>query len=229
MSTSAFGRNIKCLREERDMTQAQLANAISVSEVSIYKWEKGEVERPKQADVREKLKDYFGVSESDLFGYNDGYYAKKYGLSDAPAGAMKASSETSGMVPVRKLGAVHAGNPDEAWEFDGEAMLYDKLAAKHPNCYALQVNGTCMNLNFTDRDTIFVDPDMQPRDGSIAVVSIDGGEVLVRRIRMGNNSIMFIAETTETEAWEDIIIQGGEHDVRLIGTVFWWQSTNEGE
>lgn len=129
----------------------------------------------------------------------------------------------SRMVPIRVLGAVHAGEQDKPWEFDGEAMLYAELADKHPNCYSLRVSGTCMNRNFTDKDVIFVDPDMPPADGSIGVVSIDG-QVLVRRVRKGNDSLMLVAETTETGEWEDIIVQGQSREVRPIGTVFWWQS-----
>ena len=224
---NAVSRNLRTLVEQRDLKQSALAKVAGVSEGSVSGWLSGRT-YPRTKPL-EQIAAFYMLSMDDLVSETAGLYAQAHDLVDAPAGATYVNPANARMVPIRNLGAVHAGNPDEAWEFDGEAMLYDKLAAKHPNCYALQVNGTCMNLNFTDRDTIFVDPDMQPRDGSIAVVSIDGGEVLVRRIRMGNNSIMFIAETTETEAWEDIIIQGGEHDVRLIGTVFWWQSTNEGE
>lgn len=224
---NAISKNLHALKESRDTTQSAIAVVAGATPGAASKWFSGE--KIPRSKYIEKIADYYDVTVDDLTSAQNGLYAQIHGLVSAPSGAIHVKPTDMTMVPVRKLGAVHAGNPDEAWEFDGEAMLYDKLAAKHPNCYALQVNGTCMNLNFTDRDTIFVDPDMQPCDGSIAVVSIDGGEVLVRRIRMGNNSVMLIAETTETEAWEDIIIQGGEHDVRLVGTVFWWQSTNEGE
>lgn len=225
----AFARNIKALREGMGLTQEELANEIQVERNTVVRWENGKVAKPRQPEIINKLKNYFDVSDSDLFGYNDGFYAKKYGLAEAPAGATHVTPVGARMIPIRKLGAVHAGYTDEQWTFDGEAMLYESLAAKHPNCYALTVNGTCMNLNFTDRDTIFVDPDMEPKDGSIAVISIENGEAMVRRVRFGNNSIMLVAETTDTDQWQDIIIQGGNREVSLIGTVFWWQSSSEGE
>lgn len=226
MSRTAFSRNIKELRNDASMTQEQLSDEIGVTVVTIHNWENGKSDKPRQSEVTEKLKDLFGVTDSDLFGFNDGYYAKKYGLTKAPIDAVAVRSTSARMVPICVLGAAHAGDPDEPWEFDGEAMLYEELAVKHPNCFALRVNGTCMNRNFTDKDTIFVDPEMKPKDGSIGVVCIDG-ETVVRRIRQGNSSLMLVAETTEADEWQDIIVQGDSHEVTPVGTVFWWQSGME--
>ena len=224
---NAVSRNLRTLVEQRDLKQSALAKVAGVSEGSVSGWLSGRA-YPRTKPL-EQIASYYRLTMDDLVSETAGLYAQEHNLTDAPAGATSVKPMGARMVPIHKLGAVHAGDPDEPWEFDGEAMLYEDLAEKHPRCYALQVNGTCMNLNFTDRDTIFVDPDMEPRDGSIAVVSIDDGEALVRRIRMGNSSIMLIAETTEIALWKDIIIQGEGHEVRLIGTVFWWQSSMEGE
>ena len=225
MATSAFGRNLRCLREQAGLTQAQLGDAISVSEVSIYKWEKGEVERPKQSEMRSRLLEYFGVTDAEMFGYNDGYYAKFHGLSDQPAGATAVKADAGSMVPVRVLGTTFASSPDDPIEYDDEAMLYDEMARRHPHCFALRVNGSCMDLVFTDHDYIFVDPDMELRDGSIAVMLIDGKSE-TRRVKLGNSSMVLVSESHDPQP--DIILQDGDgHEANCQGVVFWWQAREE--
>lgn len=222
---NAVGRNLRTLVEQRDLKQSALASVAGVSEGSVSGWLSGRA-YPRTKPL-EKIAAYYGLTMDDLVSETAGLYAQAHGLTSAPANATHASSRPSRMVPVRALGAAHAGAFDEPWEFDGEAMLYEELAEKHPHCYALQVNGTCMNRFFTDHDMIFVDPDLEPQDGSIAVVSVDGGDVMVRRIRKGNSTLMLIAETSEADEWQDIVIQGAQHEVRFVGTVFWWQSAKE--
>lgn len=226
---TAFARNIRALRESKGLTQEELASQILVERNTVVRWENGRVTKPRQPEIIEKLKAFFGVSDADLFGYNDGYYAKKEGSSTLPTDATGTMSTGVRLVPVCSPNIVKAENPSELWTVTGETKLYEELVEKHPNCFALQLNDTCKNLDFTDRGMIFIDPDLQPVDGSIAVVCIDCGETTVRRVCMGDGSIRLVAETAEAGQWDDIVIQDTNREVRFIGTVFWWQSSKEGE
>lgn len=218
---SVFGKNLKAYRTTKGLTQPQIADIADVSTTTVNKWERQGVQPRRR--VINTLLEYFGLSEDDLLSETRGFYAKLHGLTDAPAGAIHVTPAKGVLVPIRTLGAVHAGEPDEPWQDEGEAMLYEELAKRHPSCFALEVNGGCMDLDFTDQDFVFVDPDLEPHDGCIAVVSIDG-ECIVRRLKRGNDSITLVAESTDPGAYPDIIIQGEAHDVRAVGTVFWWQA-----
>lgn len=220
---TAISRNLRTLKEQRDTTQSAIAAVAGASVGAVSKWFSGEkTPRPKYLDA---IASYYLVTLDDLTSERHGLYAKAHGLEEAPIGASAVSAASARMVPIRVLGACHAGDPDEPWEFDGEAMLYDDMARRHPNCYALRVNGSCMDRVFTSEDYVFVDPDMEPRDGSIAVMLV-GGESECRRVKLGVGSMLLVSESHDPQP--DIIIRAGDgQDATCQGVVFWWQSRSE--
>lgn len=217
-------RNLRALRDMRETTQGAIASVAGVTAGSASAWFNGaKVPRTKYL---ERIASYYKVSVDDLLSERDGLYAKMHGLTVAPSGATAAAARPASTVPVRVLGAAHADQPDEAWEFDDETALYEDIAARHPDCFALEVNGDCMDRLFTRSDYIFVDPHGEPRDSSIVVASVDG-QAVVRRVKRGNGSMLLVAESSEPDAHPDIIVRDGEADVRIFGTVFFWQCREE--
>ena len=216
-------RNLRALVEDRDLKQSAVAKVAGVSEGSVSGWMSGR-SYPRTKPL-ERIAAYYMVSMDDLTSERHGLYAQMHGLADAPAGATAVRASGPRAVPVRVLGAAHAGDPDEPWELDGEAMLYEDMAARHPGCYALRVNGSCMDKVFTSEEYIFVDPDMEPRDGSVAVMLIDGRSE-VRRVKLGVGSMLLVSESYDPQP--DIIIRAGDgQEVRCQGVVFWHQARSE--
>ena len=64
MAESSFGKNLKRIREERGLTQTQLAQMITTNRVSISEWENG-VRYPQVIWVY-RLAEKLGVKPSDL-------------------------------------------------------------------------------------------------------------------------------------------------------------------
>ena len=60
---------LKELRKEKKLTQEGLASEISVSKITILRWENGE--RQIKPDKTQALADYFGVSVGYLLGYRN--------------------------------------------------------------------------------------------------------------------------------------------------------------
>ena len=60
---------LKELRKQKKLTQQELAAEISVSKITILRWENGE--RQIKPDKAQQLADYFGVSAAYLLGYID--------------------------------------------------------------------------------------------------------------------------------------------------------------
>ncbi|VIZ76499.1 transcriptional regulator [Streptococcus pneumoniae] len=60
---------LKELRQEKKMTQQELAKEIGVSKLTILNWEKGEHQI--KSDKAKQLADFFGVSIGYLLGYSD--------------------------------------------------------------------------------------------------------------------------------------------------------------
>ena len=57
--------NLKVLRAEKNLTQAQLAKALGTTQVNVSAWETGRaVPRP---PMMQKISDFFGVKKEDIF------------------------------------------------------------------------------------------------------------------------------------------------------------------
>ena len=59
-----IGENIRSLRESRGLTQAQLGDAVGVSDKAVSTWESGK--REPRMGVIKKLAEFFGVTASAL-------------------------------------------------------------------------------------------------------------------------------------------------------------------
>ena len=219
VQVNAVSRNLRELVESRDLKQSALAGVAGVTEGSVSGWLSGRA-NPRTKPL-ERIAAYYSVSMDDLVSETGGLYAKAHGLVGAPAGATAVGTSARRTVPV--LGTTYASFPDDPTEFDGEAMLYEDMAARHPRCFALRVNGSCMDRVFTEEDYIFVDPDITPRDGSIAVMLVNGKSE-VRRVKLGNGSMMLVSESHDPQP--DIYLRDGD-SAECQGVVFWWQARSE--
>ena len=74
---------------------------------------------------------------------------------------------------------------------------------------------------------IFVDPRKQPQNGSIAVVSIDSEDYVMRRLYRGANTMILSPDSWDDE-YEDIVIsENEERTVEFVGVVVWFQAGKE--
>ena len=62
---------LKELRQEKKLSQKEIADLLEVSEKTISRWEKGE--NVIKSDKAQQLADYFGVSVGNLLGYEDNF------------------------------------------------------------------------------------------------------------------------------------------------------------
>lgn len=103
-SIDSFGRNFRAIREDSKLKQYQIAERLGMTSPAISMWEnKGT--KPRDKKTVEAICDLFGVSETDLFGYSDGYYARTR-LGNVSKGKIKPVA-ASGSLPI--IGAAHAG------------------------------------------------------------------------------------------------------------------------
>lgn len=219
MSKSLFAQNLKALIRARDTTQDAVARVAGVSKGTVSHW-LNDGTQPRAKAVQAII-DYYGITQDDLMGDKGGLFAKS-NFASLPDGSMPVAPQPGVSVPIRVLGAVHAGEPEEAWEVDADAPLLEEIAKRHPGCYALIVNGDCMDRVFPEGSVIFADPEMEPRDGSIAIVQIEG-DTVVRRLKTGGNTWLLVSESHGEHA--DIVIDSP--DASCEGVVFWWQSKDE--
>lgn len=223
MTRTYFGRNFVTLREREGLTQIEMAEKLGRTQTTISAWETRGKEPKNKTDFIAQVGRLFGASETDLYGANDGLYAKLHGLTEAPAGSIAPKEPRRAYAPL--YGRVHAGDTTEPDVLEDSIPIPYDVLDHHRGGYFLEVEGSCMDRVYPPGCYIFIDPDMPPRDGSIAVVErVELHETVMRRMRHGSSALYLIPESND-EQWEDIVIT--DEPIRLIGTVVWFQSSEE--
>lgn len=216
-------QNLVALIDRERITQETFARKIGRSQGAVSQWLNG-TKPPSMASVK-LICNAFNLTENDVISSDNGLYAKLHGLTDAPAGAIAAKASNTAFLPLR--GKVHAGDPQDPENLDGMVELPASVAANHPHAYFLEVMGDCMDKVYPDGCLILVDPDRMPADGSIAAVSIDGTDYVMRRLHRGASSMMLSPESTNPEHRDIVITQEDGRTVNLVGTVVWYQPKKE--
>jgi repressor LexA len=200
-----FKKNIKYLRDSRNMTQSELAKAMGYkASATISKWER-EGFRPKATEL-EKLASIFNVSVEDLL-YTDLQRGKN------PDTAIQAA------VRINVLGSVPAGIPVEAVE---DICGFEDIPAEWllggREYFALRVDGDSMYPKYESGDIVIVRKQPDCENGQDAVVYVNGDNATLKRIYKQETGILLQplnpAYEPHTYRYDDL-----EHPVTIAGVV----------
>lgn len=208
------GANIRRLREQRGLTQEQLGKMVDVSRSTITQWERGWT-TPRMGNVQ-LLAGALGVSTADI-------------IADElpPSNAIKPATAKPAYAPL--LGRVHAGKAQEPDVLQDAIPVPYEIIKRHPQGYFLQVEGDCMDNVYPEGCFILIDPEQRPSNGSIAVVSIDGADYVMRRLYRGANTLILSPDSHNAEHEDMVFGAATEHTVEFHGTVVWFQASKEME
>lgn len=210
--------NIKRIRERYGMTQEEFGKIADVSAMAVSQWENDRAV-PRMGAVQ-AIADYFKISKGEI-------------IDDVPSpsvipnGAKLPAESRPAYAPL--LGRVHAGDAQEPDVIDDRIPVPFEVLAHHRRGYFLQVEGRCMSRVYPEGCYIFIDPERQPRNGSVAVVSIDGADYVMRRLYSTGQTVVLSPDSWD-EGYEDIVITAGDDRiVEYVGTVVWFQPSREME
>lgn len=206
--------NIRRIRSASGLSQEEFGKIAGVSSMAVSQWENGRAV-PRMGAVQ-KIADHFHISKGEVID-------EKMGASHLPANAIPVRG-TSAMVPVRVLGRTHAGERMDEHESDYEAEFPEGVVSRHPRCFALKVEGDCMNRRYPEGCHVLVDPDAEPSNGRAVVAEFEDGRSVLRCYYRGQSSLMLTADSFSE--YEDIILTS-EDPVRLVGVVVWFQAEKE--
>lgn len=195
-----LGDRLKELREERSLSQTEVANKIGITKQNLYKYENGIIENI-PIDKIEALANYYDVSPSLIMGWNDS-------LEGIP-----------GINPIHKinripiLGEIACGEPILCQEnFEGYVITDPSMISADFSIYA---DGDSMiNANIQDGDLVFIKQTPVVENGSICAVLIDDSATLKRFYKTENQIIL----QPENNKYQPIIITEEDmRDVRILG------------
>ena len=173
-----FSTRLKILRNEKGLTQKELAEKLNVRNTTISKYELKE----REPDIKtlSLLSEFFGVSIDYLIGKTNVRYD-----------VMKNSTKKGIKIPV--LGKVAAGIPIEAIEFVEDYEEITTEMASTGEYFALKIQGESMEPKFSDGDVVIVRKQNDIESGEIGVVIVNGSDATVKKVVKQENGILLIA------------------------------------
>lgn len=170
--------------------------------------------------------DELGLTEDDILSDVAGLAAKEHNrIMGLPEKAIMPPEPRKAYLPL--LGKVHAGDAQEPQVLDERISLPYEVWERHRDGYFLQVEGQCMSRVYPEGSYILIDPARRPANGSIAVVSIDGADYVMRRLYRGAN-VLVLSPDSFDDCYTDIVVDDpAAHTVEFVGTVVWFQPSAE--
>ncbi|MBA7637989.1 LexA repressor [subsurface metagenome] len=119
-------------------------------------------------------------------------------------------------VPI--VGRVAAGRPTHAEENIEGYIRPERIFGRSKNVFALKIVGDSMvDEGIMDGDFVVVEPDVEIKDGQIAVVMLDG-EATVKKIFVRRDRIA-LKPANRTAGYKTRYIKRSETNARIIGKV----------
>lgn len=175
---------LRALRERRGLSQNQLAIRAEIGNSTISRIEAGVIVSP-GVDVLRKLSGALGVDLSEITGERP---MPKRQVQVFEGGAA---------VPVMKR-RVHAGG-QSSWDDTNETVYVSLfLKARHPNVKAAVVTGDCMEPWVMPGENVVFDPDQQPVDRDMVIVTDDEGETMVKWYRVDDDGAAYLVAADGT-------------------------------
>ncbi len=194
-----IGERLKAARELAGLTQSQVAEGLSVSEMTVYRWETGRFE-PSYAKLQALARLFQQPMEVLLGG-------------TPPAGESNLSAP---VVHVRLKGFVSAGLSREDWDADlGTVPVSEQVALQYPGLYALVVSGDSLeSQGIRSDDLLFLNPAANLRSDKLYVIRTETGELALRVISLEEGRILL---RSGFDRYEELAINGTE----FLGQVVW--------
>ena len=174
-----FAERLKSLREERAVSQKELAFALDVAQSAVGNWESGA--RQPNLDRIRQLASFFEVSVGYLLG-----------TEDRPSPAADRYR-----IPV--LGYVRAGIPLTAEEIVLDYEDVSRELADAGDHFALRVRGDSMEPYLLDGDVVIVRQQEDVDSGDTAVVLISGEDATVKKLVKHDNGVALVASNPKDE------------------------------
>lgn len=222
-----LAENIDTLLVKYDITQESLASIADVSPSSVARWRHGGSIRKAPLS---KICAFFHLTEDDLLSDAHGLAAKEHGYYDprkADCHPVRMVVEKGVAVPV--VGRVHAGTFEPEEVVERVVHVTEQAVAGHPEARALIVDGHCMDRVIPEGCCVPYDPEMaEPANGSIVVVETEDYSALMRRWYSTGRTLLLAPDSSDPEI-EDIVLRWEDGPVKVLGTVFHYQSPDDWE
>ena len=205
-----FSRRLKLLREKKEVTMVELADAIGMSQATISEWEKGN--KFPRSGALQQLATYFNVPIE--------YYFKEEAYPSVD------------LVTIRLFPSILAATLSivQGLNDDVEVITLPKSFlgkyATYENLMAFTIKNDSMDLLFPSGATIVakqVQRDEDIEDGDIGICRYKE-EFFIKRIRRNKSiEVLVLSPESTNKNFHDIVIPfKSRHEIEMIAKVIWY-------
>jgi SOS-response transcriptional repressor LexA len=194
---STIGQRIRRARKAAELTQAQVADGLGVSRVSVTQWESGTT-TPEREHVR-RLAALLNTTPENL----------EFGLDVSPEKRLHFRR-----VPLIQWSVVNKNPTSIASAIRASNEAIPCPVECGPQTFALPVRGLSMAGSFREGEYIFVDPDVLPTHRRF-VVAVHNGEPVLRQYIDEGASRYLVASNPDIPSR----ILAIDADTQIVGTV----------
>ncbi len=205
---SAFGRTLRRLRKEDNLTQKQLADKLGLAFSTISMYERGD--REPDFETLEAIADFFNVSMDTLYGKDTNNLNSLNNIISMPA-----------IKKVPLLGTIACGSPILAVEnIERDVDMPENIRAD----FALRCKGDSMvDAHIYDGDIVYIRKQPIVENGEVAAVVIEDEATLKRFYQDGDTVTLMPCNSK----YRPFVYTGEQlEQIRIIGKAVGFTSTN---
>lgn len=197
---------IREVREEKGMTQTDLAKRMGTTQQNIQRWETEQVNM--RAETLVRMSRVLGKSVAYLLGV-------------APEGMSPIADEYE--VPLYE--SIAAGMPIEMIPVNETFAIPGSLHDRYPKAFLLKVAGESMNRILPNGSYALIDPcETVDEDGRPYAVRIDHRDATIKRVHMLAHGVQLIPDSNDP-TYHPMVYDDTDpdsDDVAIIGRVVWY-------
>lgn len=213
-----IGENIRALRVQKGLSQAQFAVIADVSQSAVSSWECGTT-KPHGTTVEKILAAFPDITSDDIYGAETGY-AKRV--------LVKQYTDKGKPVPMQEIslfGSISAGKPIEMIPIEETYPVAKPICDRHPHCFLLKVTGESMNRHIPNGVYALIDPSVtEVIDGKVFAVCLDDQEATIKRVHLLNDGVELQPDSYDP-TFKSTIFDNADrdkHTLTIIGQVVWY-------
>ena len=206
----SIAENIKRIRLEHGLSQAELGKIAGVSDKAVSTWELG-IKVPRMGAV-EKMAKYFGIAKSVIVDDEQPAYP-----STSPAPIPPGFMPMPKMKKVPLIGAIACGDPITALQNrEGDVDVPEDIRCD----FALKCRGDSMvGAGIHDGDVVYIHIQPEVENGEIAAVRI-GDEATLKRVYYSGDTLTLMPANA---AYAPMVYTGETlNDVKIEGRAVGW-------
>lgn len=230
---NTLGERLKLARENKNLSQQEVAERAGMSQPTYYKIESGKTKRTTYlndlARVLSVSADWLATGQGSMHGMKSNISTDFEPIDDWDSSTRLEPDEVE--IPFYKDFAVACGHGTDLVAMQNEKRrlrlsraTLDRIGSHKDKVFATLADSDSMSPTINDKDTIWVDQSKETvKDGKIFVFEYGGLFMCKRLYRLPNNGLKVVSDNAiDYPEWE---ISGDDREKNgftLIGWVFHW-------